>query len=49
VLEVAAPEVEALQDRIFGELSDSQRSSVAAALTVVMDGLSNKGSARTKP
>jgi DNA-binding MarR family transcriptional regulator len=49
VLEVAAPEVEALQDRIFGELSDAERASVAAALTVVMDGLSSKGAARPKP
>jgi DNA-binding MarR family transcriptional regulator len=48
-LEVAAPGVDALQDGIFGELSDAQRASVAAALTLVMDGLSTKGSARPMP
>jgi DNA-binding MarR family transcriptional regulator len=48
-LAVAAPGVEALQDRIFGELSDAQRASVAAALTVVMDGLSGRGPTRPRP
>ena len=48
-LELAAPGVDALQDRIFGELSDAQRASVAAALTVVMDGLSTKGRGRPTP
>jgi DNA-binding MarR family transcriptional regulator len=48
-LAAATPGVEALQDRIFGELSDAQRASVAAALTVVMDGLSRKGPARPEP
>jgi DNA-binding MarR family transcriptional regulator len=48
-LEMAAPGVDALQDRIFGELSDAQRASVAAALTVAMDGLSTKRPARPEP
>lgn len=48
-IEVAAPRVAALQDRIFGDLSPAQRASVARALTVVMDGLSTKSPARRKP
>ena len=40
LLETAAPEVEALQARIFAGLTDTQRKSVTAALAAAMNGLS---------
>jgi DNA-binding MarR family transcriptional regulator len=43
VLEVASPEVDELQDRIFAGLSETQRSSVTGALSIVMDRYSNHG------
>jgi DNA-binding MarR family transcriptional regulator len=43
VLEVASPEVDELQDRIFSALSEAQRSSVTGALSIVMNRYSNHG------
>jgi DNA-binding MarR family transcriptional regulator len=43
VLEVASPEVDELQDRIFAGLSEAQRSSVTGALSIVMNRYSNHG------
>ncbi len=43
VLEVASPEVDELQDRIFSGLSEAQRSSVTGALSIVMNRYSNHG------
>ena len=41
VLELASPEVDELQDRIFGDLSAAQRAAVTAALSIVMGRYSN--------
>jgi DNA-binding MarR family transcriptional regulator len=43
VLEIAAPEVDQLQDRVFAGLSEAQRKSVTAALSTAMSGLSTRG------
>ena len=42
VLEIAALEVNQLQDRIFAGLSEAQRKSVTAALSTAMSGLSKR-------
>jgi len=49
VLEVAAPEVDELQDQIFAGLSEAQRTAVSAALSIVMGRYSTHARSEIRP